>query len=42
VSALAGFTRAQDAYTASEGAPTLNKSLAIQFAGTDPVQHHPS
>ena len=33
VSALAGFTRAQDAYTASKGALiSLNKSLAIQFA----------
>ena len=33
VSALAGFTRAQDAYTAAKGALTsLNKSLAIQFA----------
>ena len=34
VSALAGFTRAQDAYTAAKGALiALNKSLAIQFAG---------
>ena len=34
VSALAGFTRAQDAYTAAKGALiSLNKSLAIQFAG---------
>lgn len=33
VSALAGFTRAQDAYTASKGALiSLTKSLAIQFA----------
>jgi len=33
VSALAGFTRAQDAYTAAKGALiSLNKSLAIQFA----------
>jgi NAD(P)-dependent dehydrogenase (short-subunit alcohol dehydrogenase family) len=33
VSALAGFTRAQDAYTAAKGALiALNKSLAIQFA----------
>jgi NAD(P)-dependent dehydrogenase (short-subunit alcohol dehydrogenase family) len=33
VSALAGFTRAQDAYTAAKGAlVALNKSLAIQFA----------
>jgi NAD(P)-dependent dehydrogenase (short-subunit alcohol dehydrogenase family) len=33
VSALAGFTRAQDAYTASKGALiSLGKSLAIQFA----------
>ncbi len=33
VSALAGFTRAQDAYTASKGAlVSLNKSLAVQFA----------
>ena len=33
VSALAGFTRAQDAYTAAKGAlVSLNKSLAIQFA----------
>jgi NAD(P)-dependent dehydrogenase (short-subunit alcohol dehydrogenase family) len=33
VSALAGFTRAQDAYTAAKGAlMALNKSLAIQFA----------
>jgi NAD(P)-dependent dehydrogenase (short-subunit alcohol dehydrogenase family) len=33
VSALAGFTRAQDAYTAAQGALiSLNKSLAIQFA----------
>lgn len=34
VSALAGFTRAQDAYTAAKGALiSLTKSLAIQFAG---------
>ena len=34
VSALAGFTRAQDAYTAAKGALiALNKSLAIQFTG---------
>jgi NAD(P)-dependent dehydrogenase (short-subunit alcohol dehydrogenase family) len=33
VSALAGFTRAQDAYTAAKGALiSVNKSLAIQFA----------
>jgi NAD(P)-dependent dehydrogenase (short-subunit alcohol dehydrogenase family) len=33
VSALVGFTRAQDAYTAAKGALiSLNKSLAIQFA----------
>ena len=33
VSALAGFTRAQDAYTAAKGAlVSLNKSLAIQCA----------
>src|SRR5262245_45730857 len=33
VSALAGFTRAQDAYTVDKGAlVSLNKSLAIQFA----------
>jgi NAD(P)-dependent dehydrogenase (short-subunit alcohol dehydrogenase family) len=33
VSALAGFTRAQDAYTAAKGALiALNRSLAIQFA----------
>ena len=33
VSALAGFSRAQDAYTASKGALiSLTKSLAIQFA----------
>jgi len=33
VSALAGFTRAQDAYTAAKGGLTsLTKSLAIQFA----------
>jgi NAD(P)-dependent dehydrogenase (short-subunit alcohol dehydrogenase family) len=33
VSALAGFTRAQDGYTAAKGALiSLNKSLAIQFA----------
>ena len=33
VSALAGFTRAQDAYTAAKGALiALNKSLAIKFA----------
>jgi NAD(P)-dependent dehydrogenase (short-subunit alcohol dehydrogenase family) len=33
VSALAGFTRAQDAYTAAKGGlVSLNKSLAIQFA----------
>ena len=33
VSALAGFTRAQDAYTAAKGGLiALNKSLAIQFA----------
>src|SRR5438445_88727 len=33
VSALAGITRAQDAYTAAKGALiSLNKSLAIQFA----------
>jgi NAD(P)-dependent dehydrogenase (short-subunit alcohol dehydrogenase family) len=33
VSALAGFTRAQDAYTATKGALiSLNRSLAIQFA----------
>ncbi|MCI0548274.1 MAG: SDR family oxidoreductase [Candidatus Rokubacteria bacterium] len=33
VSALAGFTRAQDAYTAAKGALiSLNRSLAIQFA----------
>jgi NAD(P)-dependent dehydrogenase (short-subunit alcohol dehydrogenase family) len=33
VSALAGFTRAQDAYTASKGALiSLTKSVAIQFA----------
>jgi NAD(P)-dependent dehydrogenase (short-subunit alcohol dehydrogenase family) len=33
VSALAGFTRAQDAYTAAKGALiALTKSLAIQFA----------
>jgi NAD(P)-dependent dehydrogenase (short-subunit alcohol dehydrogenase family) len=33
VSALAGFRRAQDAYTAAKGALiALNKSLAIQFA----------
>jgi NAD(P)-dependent dehydrogenase (short-subunit alcohol dehydrogenase family) len=33
VSALAGFTRAQDAYTAAKGAIiSLTKSLAIQFA----------
>jgi len=33
VSALAGFTRAQDAYTAAKGALiSLSKSLAIQFA----------
>jgi NAD(P)-dependent dehydrogenase (short-subunit alcohol dehydrogenase family) len=33
VSALAGFTRAQDAYTAAKGGLiSLNKSLAIQFA----------
>jgi NAD(P)-dependent dehydrogenase (short-subunit alcohol dehydrogenase family) len=33
VSALAGFTRAQDAYTAAKGAlMAVNKSLAIQFA----------
>src|SRR5215467_7725277 len=33
VSALAGFTRAQDAYTAAKGALiSLNKSFAIQFA----------
>ena len=36
VSALAGFTRAQDAYTAAKGALiALNKSLAIQFAKDD-------
>ena len=35
VSALAGFTRAQDAYTAAKGALiSLTKSLAIQFART--------
>jgi NAD(P)-dependent dehydrogenase (short-subunit alcohol dehydrogenase family) len=34
VSALAGFTRAQDAYTCAKGALiSLTKSLAIQFAG---------
>jgi NAD(P)-dependent dehydrogenase (short-subunit alcohol dehydrogenase family) len=34
VSALAGFTRAQDAYTAAKGALiSLTRSLAIQFAG---------
>ncbi len=34
VSALAGFTRAQDAYTSAKGALiSLTKSLAIQFAG---------
>jgi NAD(P)-dependent dehydrogenase (short-subunit alcohol dehydrogenase family) len=34
VSALAGFTRAQDAYTAAKGGLiSLTKSLAIQFAG---------
>jgi NAD(P)-dependent dehydrogenase (short-subunit alcohol dehydrogenase family) len=34
VSALVGFTRAQDAYTAAKGALiSLTKSLAIQFAG---------
>jgi cyclopentanol dehydrogenase len=33
VSALVGFTRAQDAYTAAKGALiSLTKSLAIQFA----------
>ena len=33
VSALAGFARAQDAYTAAKGALiSLNKSLAVQFA----------
>ena len=33
VSALAGFTRAQDAYTAAKGALiSLSKSIAIQFA----------
>ncbi len=33
VSALAGFTRAQDAYTSAKGALiSLTKSLAIQFA----------
>jgi NAD(P)-dependent dehydrogenase (short-subunit alcohol dehydrogenase family) len=33
VSALAGFSRAQDAYTAAKGALiSLNRSLAIQFA----------
>jgi NAD(P)-dependent dehydrogenase (short-subunit alcohol dehydrogenase family) len=33
VSALAGFTRAQDAYTAAKGALiSLTKSIAIQFA----------
>jgi NAD(P)-dependent dehydrogenase (short-subunit alcohol dehydrogenase family) len=33
VSALAGFTRAQDAYTAAKGALiSLNRSLAVQFA----------
>ena len=33
VSALAGFSRAQDAYTAAKGAlVSLNRSLAIQFA----------
>ena len=33
VSALAGFPRAQDAYTAAKGAlVSLNKSLAVQFA----------
>ena len=33
VSALAGFTRAQDAYTAAKGGLiSLGKSLAIQFA----------
>lgn len=33
VSALAGFTRAQDAYTAAKGALiSLNRSLALQFA----------
>ncbi len=33
VSALAGFTRAQDAYTAAKGALiSLTKSLAVQFA----------
>jgi NAD(P)-dependent dehydrogenase (short-subunit alcohol dehydrogenase family) len=38
VSALAGFTRAQDAYTAAKGALiSLNKSLAIQFA-TDGIR----
>src|SRR5262249_33561594 len=37
VSALAGFTRAQDAYTAAKGALiSLTKSLAIQF-GPDPI-----
>jgi len=38
VSALAGFTRAQDAYTAAKGALiSLTKSLAIQFA-TDQIR----
>ncbi len=33
VSALAGFTRAQDAYTAAKGALiSLNRSLALQFS----------
>src|SRR5262249_37650684 len=38
VSALAGFTRAQDAYTAAKGALiSLTKSLAIQF-GPDRIR----
>jgi NAD(P)-dependent dehydrogenase (short-subunit alcohol dehydrogenase family) len=38
VSALAGFTRAQDAYTAAKGALiSLTKSLAIQF-GKDRIR----
>ena len=43
VSALAGFTRAQDAYTAAKGALDLAEQVAGHpvRARRDPLQHHP-
>ena len=44
VSALVGFTRAQDAYTVGEGRPHLPDQVARDPVrkGPDPLQHHPS